>query len=248
LPKICGPLRSFDHFVGHLPKVCGRLRNAQHRGTSRGFALITNSDNVASVSAANYCAHGAAVIVLICTAGRLCSCPSGVRVTPFALPPLPVTNATKQNGNMITVASYRVLGFGDVNVVEQNGAGDRFWDLFASSGECLNEGNPFWRKPTRREVEEYLSRQLKEVLSRLEKECERNRIGQEELDEAVHEAAQRNNARLNQAAEGRQERLISAAEEKSVRINNEGRPRQLAYLFEVYGEAGTLEALKKARG
>lgn len=148
---------------------------------------------------------------------------------------------------MKTVAHYRVRGFGQVDVIEQNDAGDRFWDLFGSSGECLNEGSPFWEKPTRREVEEFLSRQLKEILSRLVTECERNRVGQEELDEAVHEAAQRNNARLNQTVEGRQqERLISAAEAEAARVNNGGRIHQLAYLFEVYGESVAIEVLRKA--
>lgn len=149
---------------------------------------------------------------------------------------------------MLTVTSYHVPGFGAVDVVEQNDAGDRFWDLFASSGECLNEGDPFWREPTRNQVEEFLARQLKEVLSRLEKECERNQIGQEHLDEAVHEAAQTNNSRLDQAAEAhQQEQLIAAAEEEAARINNGGHTRQLAHLFEVYGEAGAIEVLRMVR-
>src|SRR5437899_2236520 len=102
-------------------------------------------------------------------------------------------------------------------------------------GNVSTEGSPFQRKPTRLAVEKYLALQLKEFLSRLEKECERNRIGQEELDEAVHEAAQMNNTRLSQTAEGRkQERLISAAEAEAARINNGGCIHQLAYLFEVY--------------
>lgn len=150
---------------------------------------------------------------------------------------------------MITVTTHHVPGFGRIDVVEQNDAGGRFWDLFGSSGECLNEGSPFWEKPTRREVEEFLSRQLKEILGRLERECERNQLGQEELDGAMHEAAQQNNAKLNQTAESRrQEQLISAAEDQAARINNEGRARQLAYLLEVYGEAGALEVLRTARG
>lgn len=148
---------------------------------------------------------------------------------------------------MRTVATYHVLGFGRVDLVEQSRAGDRFWDLFGSSGECLNEGNPFHRKPTRRAVEQFLACELKEVLVRLETECDRNRIGQEGLDEAVHEAAQRKNARLNQTAGSRQqERLISAAEAEATRVNNGGRIHQLSYLFEVYGEAGTIEVLRKA--
>lgn len=150
---------------------------------------------------------------------------------------------------MKTVATHHVLGFGEVDVVEQNDAGHCFWGLFGSAGACLNEGHPFWTKPTRRAVEQFLSGQLKKVLSRLETECARNRIGQEDLDQLVHEATQRNNARLNEAAESRQqERLISEAEEQGARINNEGRAGQLAYLFEVYGEAGTIEALRKAAG
>ncbi|ODU24066.1 MAG: hypothetical protein ABS95_02435 [Verrucomicrobia bacterium SCN 57-15] len=150
---------------------------------------------------------------------------------------------------MTTVASHHVTGFGLVDVVEQNEADDCFWDLFAPSGECLNEGNPFQRKPTRREVENFLSRQLKEVLNWLEKECEQRHIGQEALDEAVHEAVQVENARLNQTAKGRpQEHLISIAEEKAARINNDGRTAQLSFLFEVYGETGALEVVKNARG
>ena len=150
---------------------------------------------------------------------------------------------------MKTVASYHVLGFGQVDVVEQDDTGDCFWDLFGPTGECLNEGNPFWKQPTRGEVGAFLSRQLKEILSRLEKECERNQLGQAELDEAVHEAAQAKNPDLSQAVGRRQqEQLICAAEEEAARINNEGRARQLAYLFEAYGEAGTIEVLKKARG
>ncbi len=148
---------------------------------------------------------------------------------------------------MTTVASFRVPGFGQVDVVEQTDAGERFWDLFASSGECLNEGNPFLKKPTQNEVEEFLAPKLDDILSRLEKECERNRIGQEELDEAVHEAAQTINARLNQVAEGqRQERLISTADEAAARINNGGRRHQLAFLFAVYGEVAAVEVLRKA--
>ncbi len=148
---------------------------------------------------------------------------------------------------MKTVATYHVLGFGRVDVVEQNDAGDRFWDLFGSSGECLNEGSLFRTRPKRRAVEQFLTRQLKEVLSRLETECERNRVGQEEMDEAVHEAAQKNDAKLNQTAGSRQqERLISAAEAEAARVNNGGRIHQLAYLFEVYGESGTIEVLRKA--
>jgi hypothetical protein len=148
---------------------------------------------------------------------------------------------------MIPVVSYSIPGFGQVDVIEQNHAGDRFWDLFGSSGECLNEGSPFHKKPTRHAVEEFLSVQLKEVLHRLETACERNKIGQEELDEAVHEAAQMNNTRLSQTAEGRkQERLISAAEAEAARINNGGCIHQLAYLFEVYGETGAIEVLRKA--
>jgi hypothetical protein len=60
----------------------------------------------------------------------------------------------------ITVGSYDVPGFGCVDVVEQNDeAGDRFWDLFGSTGQCLSEGNPFWKKPTSRQVEQFLAAQ-----------------------------------------------------------------------------------------
>lgn len=149
---------------------------------------------------------------------------------------------------MITVASYHVPGFGPVDIVEQKDAGDCFWDLFAASGECLNEGNPFWTKPTRSELEEFLAPKLKEVLTRLETECEHNHIDQEQLDEAIYEAAQMNNPGLNQAAEAsQQERLISTAEERAARINNGGRRCQLACLFEMYGERGTVESLLKLR-
>lgn len=149
---------------------------------------------------------------------------------------------------MITVASYHVAGFGTVDIVEQNDADDRFWDLFAASGECLNEGNPFCGKPTRSEVEEFLAQILKEVLTRLEMECEQNHIDQEHLDEAIYEAAQMNNAGLNHAAEApQQERLISTAEERAARINNGGRRCQLTCLFEMYGERGTVESLQKLR-
>ena len=149
---------------------------------------------------------------------------------------------------MTTVASFRVPGFGQVDVVEQSYAGDRFWDLFGASGECLNEVNPFLKNHTQHEVEEFLARKLNDILSRLERECERNRIGQEELDEAVHEAAQTINARLNQVAEGqRQEPLISTAEEAAARINNGGRRHQLAFLFEVYGEVAAAEVLREAK-
>src|SRR5437867_13053356 len=82
---------------------------------------------------------------------------------------------------MVTVASYHVPGFGRVDVVEQNDGDGRFWELFGSAGECLNEGSPFQRKPTRHALEKYLALQLKEVLGQLEKEHERNRIGQEAL-------------------------------------------------------------------
>jgi hypothetical protein len=141
-----------------------------------------------------------------------------------------------------------VPGFGTVDIVEQKDAGDRFWDLFGASGECLNEGNPFWRKPTRSEVEEFLAQKLKEVLTRLETECEQSHIDQEHLDEAIYEAAQMNNAGLNQAAEApQQERLISTAEERAARINNGGRRSQLACLFEMYGERGAVELLQQLR-
>lgn len=146
---------------------------------------------------------------------------------------------------MTTVASYHIPGFGRVDVVEQNDTGNRFWDLFAASGECLNEGHPFWSKPRPKQVEAFLAQGLKEALARIEKECARLKIAQEDLDELIHEAAQAGNSRLNQASEEKQqERLITTAEEQAARINNGGRASQLVYLLEIYGEADALVALR----
>ena len=147
---------------------------------------------------------------------------------------------------MTTVASYSIPGFGEVDVVQQNDAGNRFWDLFAASGECLNKGHPFWSKPRRKQVETFLAQDLKETLARIEKECERLQITQEDLDEAIHEAAQAGNARLSQASdEKQQERLITTAEEQAARVNNGGRASQLVYLLEAYGEAGAVRVLRE---
>jgi hypothetical protein len=146
---------------------------------------------------------------------------------------------------MTAVANYSIPGFGEVDVVQQNDAGNRFWDLFAASGEWLNEGHPFQYKPRRVQVEAFLAQRLKEALVRIKKECKRLKITQEELDELVHEAAQADNTRLNGAPEkSQQERLIAAAEEHAARVNNGGRASQLVYLLEVYREAGVLEALR----
>ena len=146
---------------------------------------------------------------------------------------------------MTTIASHRIPGFGTVEVVQQNDGRNRFWDLFAASGECLNEGHPFWRKPQRKQVEAFLAHDLKEALARIEKECERLKITQEDLDEVVHEAAQTGNRRLNQVSEEKQqERLITTAEEQAARVNNGGRASQLVYLLEAYGEAGAVKALQ----
>jgi hypothetical protein len=146
---------------------------------------------------------------------------------------------------MTTIASHRIPGFGTVEVVQQNDGRNRFWDLFAASGECLNEGHPFWRKPQRKQVEAFLAHDLKEALARIEKECERLKITQEDLDEVVHEAAQTGNRRLNQVSEEKQqERLITTAEEQAARVNNGGRASQLVYLLEAYGEAGAVQALQ----
>jgi hypothetical protein len=146
---------------------------------------------------------------------------------------------------MTTIASHRIPGFGTVEVVQQNDGRNRFWDLFAASGECLNEGHPFWRKPQRKQVEAFLAHDLKEALARIEKECERLKITQEDLDEVVHEAAPTGNRRLNQVSEEKQqERLITTAEEQAARVNNGGRASQLVYLLEAYGEAGAVQALQ----
>ena len=146
---------------------------------------------------------------------------------------------------MTTVASYRIPGFGTVDVVQQNDGRNRFWDLFAASGECLNEGHPFCSKPRRKQVVTFLAHDLKEALARIEKECERLKITQEDLDEVIHEAAQAGNRRLNQVSEEKQqERLITTAEEQAARVNNEGRASQLIYLLEAYGEAGAVNALQ----
>ena len=146
---------------------------------------------------------------------------------------------------MTTVASYHIPGFGTVDVVQQNDGRNRFWDLFAASGECLNEGHPFWSKPRRKQVVTFLAQDLKEALARIEKECERLKITQEDLDEVIHEAAQAGNRRLNQVSEEKQqERLITTAEEQAARANNGGRTSQLIYLLEAYGEAGAVKALQ----
>jgi uncharacterized protein (UPF0335 family) len=146
---------------------------------------------------------------------------------------------------MTTVASYRIPGFGTVEVVQQNDGRNRFWDLFAASGECLNEGHPFWSEPQRKQVETFLAHNLKEALARIERECESIKITQEDLDEVIHEAAQAGNRRLNQVSEEKQqERLITTAEEQAARVNNGGRTSQLIYLLEAYGEAGAVKALQ----
>jgi hypothetical protein len=149
---------------------------------------------------------------------------------------------------MIPVASYSISGFGEVDVAQQNDAGNRIWDLFAASGEWLNEGHPFRCKPRRAQVEAFLTERLKAALARIEKECKKLRTTQEELDELVHEAAQADNTRLNQTSDAkRQERLITSAEQHAARVNNGGRASQLVYLLEVYGEAGVPGALRDRR-
>ena len=149
---------------------------------------------------------------------------------------------------MIPVASYSIPGFGEVDVVQQNDAGNRIWDLFAASGEWLNEGHLFRCKPRRAQVEAFLAERLAEALVRIKKECKKLRITQEDLDELVHEAAQRDNKRVNQTSDAkRQERLITSAEQHAARVNNGGRASQLVYLLEVYGEVGVLGALRDSR-
>lgn len=45
---------------------------------------------------------------------------------------------------------------GEVDVVKQFDGESYFWDLFNDAGDCLNEGNPFWTKPTKKEVLDFL--------------------------------------------------------------------------------------------
>ncbi len=59
---------------------------------------------------------------------------------------------------MTTEFTVEVPGVGKVDVDRQsdgqdaNGNEQFFWDLFDEAGSCLNEGNPFWTKPTENEV------------------------------------------------------------------------------------------------
>jgi hypothetical protein len=63
---------------------------------------------------------------------------------------------------MKTEFTINVPGIGDVDVVRQSysdeaSGRESFWDLFDATGTCLNEGDPFWKKPTRKEVAEFCS-------------------------------------------------------------------------------------------
>lgn len=59
---------------------------------------------------------------------------------------------------MKTIKQYLVPNFGLVDVVEQIDESDCvFFDLFDSSGDCLNEGNIFWIEPTEFEVCNYVT-------------------------------------------------------------------------------------------
>lgn len=117
---------------------------------------------------------------------------------------------------MIPVASYRIPGFGEVDVVQQNDSGNRIWNLIAASGEWLNEGHAFRHEPRRAQVETFLAARLKEALDRIEKECGKLSITQADLDELTHEAAQGDNTRLNQTSDvKRQERLAVAGRRAS---------------------------------
>ena len=61
---------------------------------------------------------------------------------------------------IFTEFTIEVPHLGKVDVVRQgdpdNPADDIFWDLFADDGSCLNEGFPFWTKPTEKEVLTFL--------------------------------------------------------------------------------------------
>ena len=54
--------------------------------------------------------------------------------------------------------SVKVIGVGKVSVdrqddgIGEDGKPQYFWDLFGEDGFCLNEGCPFWEKPTKQDV------------------------------------------------------------------------------------------------
>lgn len=61
---------------------------------------------------------------------------------------------------MATEFTVEVPGVGKVDVDKQDdGGGEFFWDLFGEDGFCLNEGNPFWKKPTKQEVLDFFKQQ-----------------------------------------------------------------------------------------
>ena len=55
---------------------------------------------------------------------------------------------------MKTEFTINVPRVGNVDVVRQleDKTNEPFWDLFDCDGNCLNEGDPFWTKPTRKDV------------------------------------------------------------------------------------------------
>jgi hypothetical protein len=54
---------------------------------------------------------------------------------------------------MKTEFTVDVPTIGKVDVVVQGEGEDTFWDLFeADTGNCLNEGQPLWTKPTDEDV------------------------------------------------------------------------------------------------
>jgi len=63
---------------------------------------------------------------------------------------------------MFTEYTVDVHGVGKVDVVRQDDGLDNdqvaqyFWDLFHEDGSCLNEGVPFWSRPTKKEVLTFL--------------------------------------------------------------------------------------------
>ena len=68
---------------------------------------------------------------------------------------------------MKTEFTVEVPGVGKVDVVRQeNGIGEDekmeyFWDFFDHRGTCLNEGNAFWSKPTKKDVLTFFSKEAK---------------------------------------------------------------------------------------
>ena len=55
----------------------------------------------------------------------------------------------------ITEFSVETPEYGKVDVDRQFDGQDDFWDLFDVDGFCINEGNPFFTKPTEEQVLEF---------------------------------------------------------------------------------------------